>query len=274
MNISNSANNLILLFDEQGTPTFRPDREMDVFLGIAVLYSIFHEDHIFKSTKALFGLSNSKPLRNNRISGDRIDEISKLLYSLPVQLSIASVNLSDSQFQQSVKLHEKLGDQLRPRHRSVKGRPLAHIIHQFVLVECIFQSIWNYSGRTQRNSRFLIHIDDWSIPISDRNIYLEELSRLLEVNISRSIQNLDIQFQIKVPAISLLNKDSKRKRFIGVLASAISRSFMSQDDERYSDKPIRFINNCNINKHFDITGKTVNFLREYWDKSLRNPPEN
>ena len=32
--------NIVLLFDEQGTPTFRPDRETVSFLGIGVMYDL------------------------------------------------------------------------------------------------------------------------------------------------------------------------------------------------------------------------------------------
>ncbi len=272
MNSLDSYKHVVVLFDEQGTPTFRTDRETDVFLGMAALYDLSDEDSIFKTSDALFGLSNSKPLRNTNISVERVNKITELLTNLPVQLVISIVNLSDSEFQQNVELHEELGNQLRPRHRNVRVRPLAHIMHTAILDECIFQSICNYSERTQQNSIFSIHIDDWSIPAADIEIYLKERTQSFESKINGLFQDHNFQFQIRVPPISLLNEDNERKRFIGVLASVISRSFMHREDERYSEKPISLIVNGNTHTYVDITKKAIGIFRKVWDKSLRNPP--
>lgn len=65
----NDIENIIVLFDEHGTPTF-DKRETDIFLGVAVAYNINSEQKIFEKCNALFGLSNKNPLKNDRIGPD------------------------------------------------------------------------------------------------------------------------------------------------------------------------------------------------------------
>jgi hypothetical protein len=149
---------------------------------------------------------------------------------------------------------------------------LSHIIHTTILDECIFQSICNYSERAQLNSIFSIHIDDWPIPAADIEIYLKERSQSFESKLNGLFQGHNFQFHIRVLPISLLNVDKERKRFIGVLASVISRSFMHREDERYSEKPINFIVKSDTHIYVDITQKSIGIFRKVWDKSLRNPP--
>lgn len=76
---------IIVLFDEHGTPTFGPKRETDWYLGVAVTYDLTDEKEILKTGSTLFGLFNRRPLKNWRISTGRAERTSDLVIELPIQ---------------------------------------------------------------------------------------------------------------------------------------------------------------------------------------------
>ena len=256
---SDSFNQAIVLFDEQGTPTF-PDRETDSFLGIAVIYNLSDEENIFYQCNKIFGLSNTKPLRNNKISNSRIIHITNLIKQLPIQIVISSLDLSNSEFQKVVKSFEEFSNLMRDKHRDVRERPMAHILHSQILDDCMFKLISNFAIRNQMNNNFSLFIDNWSIPKSDVDIYLEQRSQSFESKINGLLQQINFPFQINVPSITLLNEDNLRKRFIGVIASVISRSFKKHDDERYSEYPLESLTDIESNIYCEITRETMEIL--------------
>lgn len=262
----------IILFDEQGTPTFRSDRETNHFLGIAVTYNLVDEDQLIKQCDQLFGLSNKKPLRNRQISIKRINEISDLLLDLPIQIIVTSLDLSNTELESVVKVYEDFGNVMREKYRNVRERPLAHALHTRIVDECIFTSITDYAERKRDNLLFSIFIDDWAIPKNDVDIYLNERSLSFKNKINDLFRKFDFPFQLDVPSISLLKTDNNHKRLIGVIASVISRAFSNKTDDRYSDSPLKLISNKN-NKYFEITNKTIEFFRKVMDETLRNPPK-
>ena len=272
MNLQNSYNQVVILFDEQGTPTFREDRETNFFLGVSVMYDLSAEDFIFDQSRILFGLSNTGALRNRKISNSRAVEISQLLPELPIQIVISILDLSDIEFQRVVNLYRDFGDIMRERYRNVRGRPIAQILHPQVLDDCIFNSICDYSERNQINSSFLVFIDDWSIPVNDIEIYLEDRSRSFQEKINSLHSEFNYGFEINVAEILLLNQDSYRKRFIGVIASVVSRAFLNNDNVRYSEVPLNNILSSEINQKNDITNKVKQLLIDVMDDSSRNPP--
>jgi hypothetical protein len=71
-----------------------------------------------------------------------------------------------------------------------------------------------------------------------------------------------------------LNEDNNRKRFIGVIASVVSRYFLNHENERYSEVSFNTIMNIETNKYFEITDETIEFLRTFMDKISRNLPVN
>jgi hypothetical protein len=272
MNSINNTNQAIMLFDEQGTPTFRLDRETNSFLGISVTYDFSDENSIFEQCGQLFGLSKTKPLRNNRIGNTRVLDISNLLTELPIQIIISSVDLSNSELEQVITLYEKFGNVMRKRYRNVREYPLAHILHSRILDECIFNSIFDYSERNKNNTNFSIFIDNWAIPKNDVSIYLKERSSSFQAKINKLNREFNFPIQICVSSISLLNENNFRKRFIGVVASVISRSFLQPDNLKFSEYPFDTINNVETNKFFEITKKTIELCRKIMDDSSRNPP--
>ncbi len=272
MNLQNSYNQVVILFDEQGTPTFREDRETNFLLGVSVMYDLSAEDFIFDQSRILFGLSNTGALRNRKISNSRAVEISQLLPELPIQIVISILDLSDIEFQRVVNLYRDFGDIMRERYRNVRGRPIAQILHPQILDDCIFNSICDYSERNQINSSFLVFIDDWSIPVNDIEIYLEDRSRSFQEKINSLHSEFNYGFEINVAEILLLNQDSYRKRFIGVIASVVSRAFLNNDNVRYSEVPLNNILSSEINQKNDITNKVKQLLIDVMDDSSRNPP--
>jgi hypothetical protein len=119
---------IIVLFDEQGTPTFQPDRETDWFLGVTVAYDLTDEEEIFCSCSELFGLSKTKPLKNRHINNARAERLSDLVIKLPIQIVIRSVKLNNEEFQHVLTAYEQLGNELRKKHRHVGERNIAQIL--------------------------------------------------------------------------------------------------------------------------------------------------
>lgn len=273
MDIVNNIDQAIILFDEQGTPTFRPDRETNYFLGVAITYDYSDEDEIFNQCDKLLRLSNKKPLENRHLSINRVTEISDRLLNLPIQIVVTSLDLSNTEFEQVAKVYEEFGNVMRDKYRNIRERPLAHAIHTRIVDECIFTSITDYAERKRKNILFSIFLDDWAIPQSDVNIYLNERSLSFETRLNDLFRQFNFPFKIMVPSISLLKTDNNYKRLIGVITSVISRGFLNKTDRRYSNSPLNLISNSKSNKYFDITNKTLEFFRKFMDDASRNPPK-
>lgn len=194
------------------------------------------------------------------------------MVKLPLQVIISSVDLSNAEFKRVVKLYEEFGNVMRVRYRNVRERKLAQILHPQIVDKCIFTSICDYALRNQRNSIFSIFIDNWAIPQDDVSIYLKDRSHSLETEINSLYEKIYSPIQISVPSIELLNKDNYRKRYIGVVASAISRSFLEEENERYSQHPFETITSIDNNKYFEITSELIGELKDIMDDISRNPP--
>ncbi len=271
MTDKNPESQIIVLFDEQGTPTFQPERETDWFLGVTVTYDLADEERILSSCSELFGLSNQKPLKNNRISNSRAERISALAAELPLEVIINSVKLANDEFQQAVRLFEQLGNLLRARHREVGERNIAQILHSQIVDECIPHSIFGYVERHMTTSAFLVHIDDWSIPRSDVGIYLQGRTQSIQEKVNTFYEEQGPNLRVRVPPIALLDEDSPRKRLVNVIASATSRSFMREGSARLSQVPFHTLLANHVNRYEDITQATIDFIRHLMDHISRNP---
>jgi len=271
MTDKNPESQIIVLFDEQGTPTFGHDRETDWFLGVTVTYDLTDEKQIFSSCSELFGLSNQKPLKNNRISNSRAERISALAAELPLEVIINSVKLANDEFQQAVRLFEQFGNLLRARHREVGERNIAQILHSQIVDECIPHSIFGYVERHMTTSAFLVHIDDWSIPRSDVGIYLQGRTQSIQEKVNTFYEEQGPNLRVRVPPIALLDEDSPRKRLVNVIASAISRSFVREGSARLSQVPFHTLLANHVNRYEDITQATIDFIRRLMDDMSRNP---
>ena len=261
--------NVILLFDEQGTPTFRADRETDSFLGVGITYKAADENDVFVKCEQLFGLSNSRSLKNKDISDSRALKISEIIAALPVQIVVKSLDLSNSDFKQVTELYAEIGDFIRQKHRQARKRPISQILHSRILDYALFDSITRFVELTRRDSAFDLFIDDWAIPQCDREIVIEDTSESLQEKINSLFDQFSFEANISVSPMSLLSGDSKRKRFVDVIASSISRSFLDRNNPRFSEIPLNNILGTNSNVYQNITKEIIKFMRELLNDVLR-----
>lgn len=264
-------NRVIVLFDEFGNPTFRPDRHSDSFLGVSVVYQLEAENHIFEQCDVIFGLSNLAPVKNDRIGTSRAEGISELICSLPIQVTISSIDLSNTNLQRVVNLYEDFGAELRRLHRGVSPRLTAHILHDNILDDTLFEAMGRYLGEEPVATEFEISIDDWPIPSSDIDIALQYRSASFTQKLSEIYEELGIPVTLSVSPIQRMSQDSKRKRFIDVTTSAVSRHFFPQDHRKYSPTPLRNILGIGHNRYAELTERTIEFLRGAMDAFSRNP---
>ena len=271
MNAPAHISRIIVLFDEFGTPTFRADRPINSFLGVSVTYKSDDEHHIFQQCDTEFGLSNVRPLKNDRISESRAEKISKLISALPVHITISSLDLSNEDLKRVVGLYEELGGEIRRLHRGVGQRVAAHILHDQILDDTLFSAISRYLEDSPANQYFEIFIDDWAIPMSDIEVALDVRSKSFKEKINELHIKFGLATALGVSPIKRMAQDSVRKRFIDVVTSSISRSFLPPENPRFSPIPLQNILGYKYNASVDITDNTIRFLHKAMDEFSRNP---
>lgn len=263
---------IIVLFDEQGTPTFGPKRDTDWFLGVAVVYDLEKEKEIFTACDALFGLAKTRPLKNNQISNSRAEQISDLVIELPIQIVVKSVNLADNEFQQVLTLYEQRGNELRKKYRQVGERNIAQILHSQILIETVFTSIIYYMERHLVSSSIAVHVDHWSFPRDDIEIHLNNWPKGIQRDVNSFYEKQGPDLNVRIAPISLMNQDSPRKRFVDVITSVVSRSFLRENSVRFSRVPLQILFAKEVNRYEDITQASIDFIRGLMDDMSRTPP--
>jgi hypothetical protein len=248
---------LIVLFDEQGTPTFRKDRENELFIGVSVSYKISEEEKIFDQLEKLSGLQNSKPLKNNKISNKRAINIAETLKQLPLFIFVATLNLSNEALIKIVSEYYSVSNNIRINKRKIRERSIAQILHTRLVDNCLFESIILRLENNNNLSSFGVFIDNWSISNEDIQIYLNLRSSSLSKNISALYPG------VKISSIELLNRDTKRKRFIDSVTSIISRAFCNKSNEKFTDVPYQILFKNNLNSSMsDITENEILFFNK------------
>lgn len=264
MNIRSDFQNIIVLFDEHGTPTF-DKKESDVFPGVAVAYNKNYEQILFEKCNDLFGLSNKNPLKNNDIKPSRALKIAKLLPELNIHIEVATINLCNTEFQGIVTLYENYGNLLREIHRGVRERPKSQIIHEEIESYAIFYIMTKYIEKNPSSSIFSVYLDSWSLPINDISISLDLASNSIENKLNEINKVFFPNVKICCDKFTLLVEDSSRKRFIDVVTSVISRKYKPKDHPKYLDNSYfdSYINET------DITNDSIQFLKDCMDKTAR-----
>ena len=112
-----ATKNMVVLFDESGTPTIKDDPRTDWFLGVGVAYEQPAEEMIFARCKDACGLANSRPLKNDRIENARALCIAKLLADLPVSIFVSRVNTADLKYREIIVEYEDFGNKARQEFR-------------------------------------------------------------------------------------------------------------------------------------------------------------
>lgn len=262
---------VIILFDEHGTPTFRPDRESTLFLGVGLTYKLSDENNIFTTSNQLFGLSNIRPVKNRQLSLSRVNHIGTLLTSLPVEWTIISLDLSNADLQRVVNLYEEYGNLLRDRHRGVRERPAAQILYTQVFNHVLFSAIHNHIEHNPHTLVFSVFIDNWSFSQNDRNIAIDINRDSMEQRTKEVVESFFENVTISLNNYVILITDSDRKRYIDVVASVTSRAYLPTTDSRFSDQINSLLRNSSQRHIYtdDITQITIDFLTTMMDQTAR-----
>jgi hypothetical protein len=232
-----AAKDMVALFDESGTPAISLDQRTDWFIGVGVTYEQSDEDVIFSEAKADFGLANTKPLKNDRITNARAISIAKLLADLPANSYVSSVNTADPTLREIIVEYERFGETARRKFRQARKRPIAQIIHSHIRDHCLFNLIMDYFNGGGDDAAFSVFIEGWSIPEPDIDISLTHSASSLHAKISRLCEEFDQSRLVSIVPFELLNADSSRKRFIDLVASTFSRAYLKTNNQKYSREP-------------------------------------
>lgn len=258
-----AGKDVTVLFDESGTPQVRNNDQTDWFLGVAVRYDQSAENAIFSECKSEFGLSNTTPLKNDRIKNSRAVRIAELLAGLPLSIFVSGVNIADPKYREIIVEYERFGNKARANHRpESRERSIAQIIHSRVLDHCLFHSIMDYFEVGGGDAAFSVFIDNWSIPIEDIDTYLGYRTKLLNQSISLLCAKHHIGQPDSIDRLQLLVDDSCRKRFVDVAASAISRAFLKTENPKYSREPFHILKRCGKAHFGDETGYSIRIMQE------------
>ncbi|MCK4784803.1 MAG: hypothetical protein KAV87_13710 [Desulfobacteraceae bacterium] len=268
---NNFERQIIVLFDEQGTPTFGPKRDTDSFLGVAVVYDLEKEKEIFSTCDALFGLTKPKPLKNDRISNSRAERVSDLVIKLPIQIVVKSVNLADGEFHQTMTVYVQLANELRKKHRRVGASNIAQRLYSQILVETVFNSIQDYMKRHLTSSSISVYVDHHCFPREDIGIHLKDWAKGIQADVNSFYEEHGPDLNVRIAPISLMKQDSLRKRFVDIIASVVSRSFLREDSVRFSKVPLQTLLTKDVNRYEDITESSIDFIRGLMDGLSRNP---
>lgn len=211
-------------------------------------------------------------MKNDKISNSRAIQISEQLSQINLLTNFFYLDLSDKKLWATVKLYEDFSNILREKHRGVKKRNVAQILYGEVQCHTLFSIISKYIEINQISTHFSIFIDNWEFPNCDINLALHMTSESLTVKNNEINQDFFPGVSVFCDSLRLLDKDSKRKRFIDVVASVISRNLLDKNSPKYLDSIINTIfskNNYNILEH-DITKITIDTLTEIMDNISRN----
>lgn len=229
--ISTSANHFIVLFDEFPTPTFGPDREADVFIGVTAAYRADDEAYIFSACTELMGLNNSRQLKNADLSVQRVTNIANLVATLPVQIGSAYLDQSNPVLQATFLRFENFGNRARRQYRKVRERKLAQLLHTEVMDRALCTAMFNFIVREKTHCHASLFIDNWSFPEADHAIEIDGAQRQELVN---DCLKADSHVgTVEVDDLQILDRDSKKKRFIDCITSVMSRGCVEPESEKY-----------------------------------------
>lgn len=262
-----AAKNMVVLFDESGTPAISNDQRTDWFLGVSVAYEQSDEEVIFSKCEADFGLANSKPLKNDRITNSRAVNVAKLLADLPVSIYVSSVNTANPTFRKIIADYECFGENARQKFRQVRKRPIPQIIHSHVLDHCLFNVITGYFEAEGADATFAVFIDNWSIPENDIDISLGHRAASLHERIRALCVDFAEGRLVAIATLELLKRDSTRKRFVDVVASTASRAFLKTDNQKYSREAADILRECGKANYSDATQYSINIMRAVMERA-------
>lgn len=259
----------IILFDEFGTPTFKPTRESNSFIGVGALYELKNENRIFEICDNKFGLSNSKPKKNNSIGKNSAQSIANQLLDLPIQFIVREYKLDNNRFQKTIQFYEEFGNHSRTIFRkTTKNRPIAQILHTSILDHSLFDLIYTHLfNNNYTNNLYEIYIDNWSIISIDKHTYLEGRIESMESKIKNKLKEENIEKILSIPRIDLLIEDTKRKRFIDIVTSVITRFYTKYEytKEPFTNTSLKLKDKVD---YADVTSVQVAFIENFINKRI------
>ncbi|MDI6776905.1 MAG: hypothetical protein QMD03_06650 [Syntrophales bacterium] len=256
-----SAKNMVVLFDESGTPAISNDQRTDWFIGVGVSYEQSAEEDIFFKCEADFGLAKSKPKKNYHITNSRAISIAKLLADLPVSIHVSSVNTANPTLREIIVDYERFAEKDRWKFRQARKRPIPQIIHSHVLDHCLFNLITGHFEAGGGDAAFAVFIDDWSIPENDTYISLVHRATSLYQKILPLCADFAEGRLVSIAPLELLNRDSSRKRFVDVVASTFSRAYLKTNDQKYSREAADILQKCRMAYCSDATQYSIDIMQ-------------
>lgn len=253
--------NMVVLFDESGTPAISNDQRTDWFLGVGVAYQQSDEKSIFGKCDADFGLSNSKPLKNYRIGTSRVIRMANLLAGLPLSIYVSAVNKANPTLRDVIGKYEPFGAKARQISRKIRKRPIPQIIHSLVLDHCLFNLITGYFEEYGGDAAFAIFIDDWSIPQNDIDISLEHRAKSLYEKVSLLFSEFKKGTLITIAPLQLMDRDSDRKRFVDGVASTFNKAYLNPNNKKYSIETVEALKKCKRAQFGDATQHLIDIMQ-------------
>ncbi len=264
---------IIYLFDESGRAILSPT-DPHIFLGAGVLYNESNEDYLFKTCDELFCLSTKKPLKNENIDDGLVQIIAIKIIELNIPITCTWIDLNDKKLNITIESCIDLLGELKKYHNLRGSRKKAHYLHDKILDKNIFDllSLFLYN---KNNVMYKINpfIDNWSIPKLEKKVSLKYRSVSIEKRIQEILNNFDQNISFKVEDIQLLeNPEDKRKRFIDVITSAVSRAFKKVNETEYiCDSSIVFPSDSTVN-YCDYTQGIIDHTNTITDNLIKDDP--
>ena len=265
---------IIVLFDEFGTPSFQDNSTNNFFVGVCTIYELSKEQEIFNAVDNLMGLSNTNPLKNNRITKNRARNISQIACTQPIEITAFYIDLQVQELHETTNLHMQFSDIERRLARGItKERKEANFFHSQLLNDCLSYILISFIMKRKENFNFQIFIDDCTYPEPDRIIALEDSTKFLKNRIYQNIiDDLKLDISINIENIMLLtDANSKRKRFIDVLTTVCSRSFLDESNPKYDREPLNILS-TGLRDRFMVqsdTAEMINFMKNMIDYCIK-----
>lgn len=257
-----ATKDVTVLFDESGTPEIGNNDRTDWFLGVAVRYDQSAESEIFSKCTHEFGLSNTRPLKNDRIKNSRAIRIAELLAALPLSIFVSGVNTADPEYREIIVDYVRLGNMARKQFRHVGERPIAQTMHSQLIDHCLFHSIMDCFEGGGGDAEFSVYIDNWSIPQSDVGIYLGDRAMSLDSHISSFCDRHHFGQPKAIARLQLLVEDSVRKRFVDVTTSVLTRKYLKSHNRKYTREPTDILEKCGKAQFGDATGSSIRIMQD------------
>ena len=162
----------------------------------------------------------------------------------------------------------RFANKARTEVRQVRERPIAQIMHSQLIDHCLFHSITDYFEAGGGDAEFSVYIDNWSISQADVEIYLGYRAMSLYSHISSLCAKYHFGQPKSIARFQRLVEDSRRKRFVDVVASILSRSYLRSDNPKYSREPVDILEGCGKAQFGDATGYSIRIMRE----TMKTPP--